>query len=92
MCALRAYIKPPIFENIFSRIEKVLTIFLIFKKIFLKLNDLICTLRVHVSKIHYIKPRTKRGLKNYYKPWIGIGNLKRCCLILWRLDPIDVIL
>ena len=36
-----------IFRNIFSRIKKVLIIFSIFKKIFLKIDSLIYTLRTH---------------------------------------------
>ena len=47
-CALRAYIKPPIFGNIFLRIEKVLTAFSIPDKMFPKLDSL----RAHISKTH----------------------------------------
>ena len=42
MCVLRTYIKFSIFENIFSRIEKVMTTFSIFKKIFLNIESLMC--------------------------------------------------
>ena len=52
MCAVRAYIKSPIFGNIFSGIEKVLTTFSILEKMFPKLDDLMCALRTHISKIH----------------------------------------
>ena len=38
MCALRAHIKPSIFGNIFSKIEKVVNIFSIFEEFFSK-ND-----------------------------------------------------
>ena len=51
MCTFRAYIKPFIFENIFLRIEKILTvfsilekIFSILEKIFSKINGLMCAL------------------------------------------------
>ena len=37
MCALRAHIKPSIFRNIFSVIEKVVNTFSIFEKIFPKM-------------------------------------------------------
>ena len=37
MCALRVYIKPSIFGNIFSEIEKTINIFSIPKKIFPKI-------------------------------------------------------
>ena len=47
MCDLRAHIKKLIFGNIFSRIEKVLIVFSISDKMFLKLDSLMCTLRTH---------------------------------------------
>ena len=40
-----------IFGNIFPRIEKIVNPFSIFEKIFLKIDNLICGLRVHVGKI-----------------------------------------
>ena len=49
MCALRAHIKPPIFENIFLKIEKVLTVFSVTDKMFLKLDSLICALRTYMT-------------------------------------------
>ena len=51
MCALRAHIKPPIFENILLGIEKVLTVFSIPEKMFLNIDSLMCALRAHISKI-----------------------------------------
>ena len=51
MCALRAHIKLSVFENIFSRIEKVMTAFSIPEKMFLKTENLMCALRAHISKI-----------------------------------------
>ena len=51
MCALRAHIKLPIFGNIFSKIEKVLTIFSISDKMFLKLDNLGHTLTGPLKKI-----------------------------------------
>ena len=51
MCALRAHIKLSVFGNIFSGIEKAVIIFLIFEKMFLKTENLICALRAHISKI-----------------------------------------
>ena len=36
MCVLWAHIKLSIFENIFSKIEKIIIIFLIFEKFFFK--------------------------------------------------------
>ena len=42
MCVLRAHIKPPIFGNIFLRIEKVLTVFSILEKMFPKIDGLMC--------------------------------------------------
>ena len=53
MCALRAHIKPPIFGNILSGIEKVLTAFSIPEKMFLNIDSLMCALRAHISKILY---------------------------------------
>ena len=50
MCALRAHIKLSVFRNIFSRIEKVMTAFLIPEKIFPKTKNLICTLRTHINR------------------------------------------
>ena len=44
MSALRAYIKPSIFQNIFSKIEKIVNIFSIFKKFFSKINGLMYVL------------------------------------------------
>ena len=44
MCTFRAYIKAFIFENIFLRIEKILTVFSILEKIFSKINGLMCAL------------------------------------------------
>ena len=40
MCALRAHVKPSIFVNIFLEIEKIVNTFLIFEKMFLKIDDL----------------------------------------------------
>ena len=54
MCALRAHIKLSVFRKNFSRIEKVMTVFSIPEKIFPKLDDLMCALRAHISKILYI--------------------------------------
>ena len=45
MCALRAHIKPPIFENILLRTEKVLTAFSISEKIFLNIDSLMCAIK-----------------------------------------------
>ena len=50
MCALRAHIKLYVFGNIFSRIKKVMTAFSIPKKMFLKTENLMCTLRAHVNR------------------------------------------
>ena len=52
MCILRAHIKSSIFRNIFSEIEKTINTFSIPKKMFLKMDGLMCALRAHVSKIH----------------------------------------
>ena len=41
MYALRAHVKPSIFGNIFSKIEKTVNTFSISKKMFLKMDDLI---------------------------------------------------
>ena len=46
----RAHIKPFIFENIFSRIEKTVNIFSILKKIFSNINALIYALKVHINR------------------------------------------
>ena len=51
MCALRAYIKLSNFENIFSKIKKVVNTFSISEKIFLNIGDLIYVLRTYISKI-----------------------------------------
>lgn len=52
MCALRVHIKPFIFGNIFSKIEKAVIIFSIPEKIFLKIENLIYALKAHINKIH----------------------------------------
>ena len=52
MRALRADIKLSIFENIFLRIEKVMTTFSIFEKIFLNIESLMCALRAHINQTH----------------------------------------
>ena len=41
----KAHIKLSFLKNIFSGIKKVLTIFSIFKKMFLKIDSLMCALR-----------------------------------------------
>ena len=46
MRTLRAHIKLSIFENIFLRIEKVMTTFSIFEKIFLNIESL----RAHINR------------------------------------------
>ena len=50
MCALRAHIKLSVFGNIFSRIEKVMIVFSIFEKMFLKTESLMCTLRAYINR------------------------------------------
>ena len=52
MCALRAHIKPFIFGNIFSIIEKIVEKVVFSIKMFPKINDLMCALKAHISKIH----------------------------------------
>ena len=52
MCALRAHIKPFIFGNIFSIIEKIIEKVVFSIKMFPKINDLICAFKAHISKIH----------------------------------------
>ena len=47
-------IKPFIFRNIFLRIKKVLTVFLIFEKIFLKIDGLICDFKTYINWTQYI--------------------------------------
>ena len=44
-------VKPSIFGNIFSKIEKAVNTFSILKKIFSKNDLLLCALRAHISKI-----------------------------------------
>ena len=56
MCALRAHIKPLIFGNIFSGIEKVLIIFSIPEKMFQKMDSLMCALRAHINQTFIIIP------------------------------------
>ena len=51
MCVLKVHIKPSIFGNIFSKIEKAVITFSILKKMFLKMEDLMYALRTHISKI-----------------------------------------
>ena len=46
MCALRAHIKPFIFGNIFSIIEKIVEKVVFSIKMFPKINDLMCALNV----------------------------------------------
>ena len=57
MCALRAHIKLSNFRNILSGIEKAVNTFSIPEKIFPNIGDLMCALRVHISKILHIYPR-----------------------------------
>ena len=50
MGALRALIKLSNFRNILSGIEKVLTVFSIPDKMFLKFDNLMCALRAHSNQ------------------------------------------
>ena len=54
MCALRAHIKLSVFENIFSRNEKVMTAFSILEKMFPKTESLIGALRTHINRTHLV--------------------------------------
>ena len=47
MCALRAHIKPSIFRNIFSGIEKAVITFSILEKIFSKMKINVCSKDTH---------------------------------------------
>ena len=49
MYALKAHIKQSIFRNIFSKIEKIGNAFSISKKMFLKIDGLMCA--INISKI-----------------------------------------
>ena len=53
MCALRAHIKPFIFENIFSIIEKIVEKVVFSIKMFPKINDLSVPLRHTLVKSIY---------------------------------------
>ena len=50
----KAHIKLSFLKNIFSGIKKVLTIFSIFKKMFLKIDSLMCVLRAHINQIQIL--------------------------------------
>ena len=63
MCVLRAHIKLSVFGNIFSGTEKAVIIFSIFKKMFLKTENLMCDLRAHINKILKKKPIKDKGKK-----------------------------
>ena len=52
MCVSKTNIKSFIFVNIFLKIEKILTIFLIFKKMFLKINYLMNVFKTHINHTH----------------------------------------
>ena len=54
MCALRVYIKPSIFGNIFLKIEKIVNIFSIPKKIFPKIINYCVSLGHILIKYIYI--------------------------------------
>ena len=54
MCVLRVYIKPFIFENIFSEIKKTVNIFSISKKIFSKIINYCVSLGHILIKSIYI--------------------------------------
>ena len=73
MRALRAHIKLSIFENIFLRIEKVMTTFSIFEKIFLNIESLMCALRANINRTHSKKLKSKGGL-------LFVCNLWQCAL------------
>ena len=47
MCVISTHIKPSIFKNIFLKTEKYVNIFLIFKKIFLKIINY-CMRLLHI--------------------------------------------
>ena len=49
MCALRAHINFHFWKKNFSGIEKVMTVFSIPKKIFLKIENLMCALKAHIN-------------------------------------------
>ena len=53
MCTL------PFLEKNFSRIEKVMTVFSISDKMFLKIESLMCALRAHINRTHILVPQTK---------------------------------
>ena len=50
MCALRAHNNKSFLEKIFLRIEKVLTAFSIFEKIFPKIDGLMCAFGAHINR------------------------------------------
>ena len=54
MCALKVHIKSSIFENIFSKIEKIVNIFSIPKKIFSKIINYCVPLEHTLVKKKYI--------------------------------------
>ena len=49
-CALRAHVKFSVFRNILLRIEKVMTAFSIFEKMFPKIKSLMCVLKAHINR------------------------------------------
>ena len=52
MCALRAHNNFHFWKKNFSKIEKTVNTFLIPKKIFPKMNSLMCALRAHINRTH----------------------------------------
>ena len=50
MCALRAHINFHFLEKIVLSIEKVMTAFLIPKKMFQKIENLMCALRAYINQ------------------------------------------
>ena len=56
----------------FSRIEKIMTVFLIFEKIFLKIENLICTLRAYINRTLFLLVKWRWG--RYWKQFQQFKN------------------
>ena len=54
MCVLRAHINFHFWKKNLSRIEKVMTTFSIFNKMFSKIENLICALRAYINRTQRI--------------------------------------
>ena len=87
MCVLRTHVKLSSFENIFSKIEKIMTVFSIPKKMFPKTENLMCVLRTHINRTFSLLIRQKivvKRLKSFFLNVFFLSLLITTCSYLYR--------